>query len=92
MGRSELERRNQYMQMVYSQLRKDHPLLQMIERCLDFPEDRPGICEVLSLLDEARAEQRDDQIEMNKLELIRALHTQRRDSQCRSQVRTALVW
>ena len=91
-GRSELERRNQYMQMVYSQLRKDHPLLQMVERCLDFPEDRPGICEVLSLLDEARAEERDDQIEMNKLELIRALHTQRRDSQCRSQVRTALVW
>ena len=38
-GRSELERRNQYMQMIYNRLREDHPLLQMIERCLDFPED-----------------------------------------------------
>ena len=79
MGRSELERRNKYMQMIYSQLRKDHPLLQMIERCLDFPEDRPNIREVLDLLEEARGEVRDDQVEMNKLELIRALHTQPRN-------------
>ena len=74
-GRSELERRNQYMQLIYSQLREHHPLLQMIERCLEFPEDRPGICEVLGLLEEGRGEERDDQIEMSKLELIRALHT-----------------
>ena len=78
-GRSELERRHKYMQIIYSQLREDHPLLKMIERCLDFPEDRPGIHEVLALLEEAREEERDDQIEMNKLELIRALHTQPRN-------------
>ena len=79
MGRSELERRVKYMQMIYSQLREGHPLLQMIERCLDFPEDRPGIREVLGLLEEARGEERDDEMEMNKLELIRALHTQSRE-------------
>ena len=78
-GRSELERRAKYMQMIYSQLREDHPLLKMIERCLDFPEDRPNIGEVLSLLEEARGEERDDEMEMNKLELIRALHTQPRN-------------
>ena len=39
-GRSELERR---VRMIYSQLREQHPLLQMIERCLDFYEDRPSI-------------------------------------------------
>ena len=75
-GRSELERRDEYMQMIYSQLREDHPLLQVIERCLDFPEDRPNVREVLHLLELARDEERDDQMEMNKLELIQALHTQ----------------
>ena len=58
-GRSELERRGEYMAMIYSQLREKHPLLQMIEGCLDFPEDRPSIREVLSLLEQARAEIRD---------------------------------
>ena len=87
-GRSELERRNKYIQMIYSQLRVDHPLLKMIERCLDFPEDRPGIDEVLGLLEKARGEERDDQMEMNKLELIQALRTQPRnqvrDYMCKS--------
>ena len=49
------------MRMIYRQLRENHPLLQMIEGCLDFPEDRPSICEVLRLLEEARAEVRDEQ-------------------------------
>ena len=79
MGRSELERRVKYMQMIYSQLRGDHPLLKMIERCLDFPEDRPNIREVLGLLEEARGEERDDEMEMNKLELLQALKTQPRN-------------
>ena len=78
-GRSELERRAQYMQMIYRQLRENHPLLRMIERCLDFPEDRPSIGEVLCLLEQARAEERDEQMEMNKLELLQTLQTQPRD-------------
>ena len=69
-GRSELERRARYMKMIYSQLREKHPLLQMIEGCLDFPEDRPSIREVLSVLEQARAEERNKQTEMNKLELL----------------------
>ena len=85
-GRSELERRERYMRMIYSQLREKHPLLQMIEGCLDFPEDRPSICEVLSLLEQARAEIRDEQTDMNKLELLRALH-----SQPSNQVRVTLL-
>ena len=74
-GRSELERRDEYMQKIYIQLRKSHPLLQMIEQCLDFPEDRPSIRKVLQLLQQARAEGNDEGMEMNKLELIQALHT-----------------
>ena len=74
-GRSELERRDRYMQKIYGELQKNHPLLQMIERCLDFPEDRPSIREVLCLLEQARSEVSDKQMEMNKLELVQALHT-----------------
>ena len=79
-ARTELERRDQYMQKIYSQLRKDHPLLQLIEMCLhNFPEDRPDIREVLRLLEQARAEVRDEESDMNKLELVRALHSQPRN-------------
>ena len=78
-GRSEVERREKYMRMIYNQLRENHPLLQMIERCLDFPEDRPSIREVLSLLEQARAEDTDEHMDMNKLELVQALHTQPRN-------------
>ena len=78
-GRTELERREHYMRMIYSQLREKHPLLQMIERCLDFPEDRPSIGEVVRLLEQVRAEDRDEQTDMNKLELVRALQTQPRN-------------
>ena len=78
-GRSELERREKYMKMIYGKLRERHPLLQMIDRCLDFPEDRPSIGEVVGLLEQARAEDRDEQTDMNKLELVRALQTQPRN-------------
>ena len=94
-GRSELERRERYMRMIYGQLREKHPLLQMIEGCLDFPEDRPSIREVLRLLEEARAEVRDEQTDMNKLELLRALQTcqprcQVRDTVCCSELQVDL--
>ena len=48
-GHSELERRAQYMEIICRQLRKNHPLLEMIEKCLDFPEDRPSIRGVASV-------------------------------------------
>ena len=92
-ARTELERRERYMRR---QLREKHPLLQMIEGCLDFPEDRPSIREVLRLLEEARAEVRDEQTDMNKLELLRALQTcqprnQVRDTVCCSQLQVDCV-
>ena len=79
-ARTELERRDVYMQKIYSQLRKDHPLLQMIKRCLhNAPARRPDIREVLRLLEQARAEIRDEESDMNKLKLVRALHSQPRN-------------
>ena len=78
-GRTELERRERYMRMIRRQLQENHPLLRMIEGCLDFPEDRPSIGEVLFLLQEARAEVRDEQTDMNRLQLLQVLQTQVRD-------------
>ena len=82
LGRTELERREHYMRMIYGQLRENHPLLQIIEGCLDFPENRPTIREVLHLMQQTRAEDRDEQADMHKLELLQALH----DAQLRNQV------
>ena len=85
-ARTELQRRGKYMQDVNAQLRAcgqlrgDHPLIQLIQQCLlNLPAWRPGIGEVLRLLEEARAGVRDDDSERKKRELVRALQTQPRN-------------
>ncbi|CAI8032142.1 E3 ubiquitin-protein ligase TRIM71, partial [Geodia barretti] len=85
-ARTELQRRAEYMRYVNEQLRAcgqlrgDHPLIRLIQQCLqNFPSKRPGISEVLHLLEEARAGVRDDGSERNKRELVRALQTQPRN-------------
>lgn len=69
--RSELERRVEYMQRIYSQFRDDHPLVYMIEQCLkSFPKDRPKIHQVLQMLDKARAEIDDAVCQLDRLALV----------------------
>ena len=75
-ARTELGRRANYMQMIYSTFHKEHHLVQMIERCLDFPERRPGINEVKDMLEQAHAEDRRELVLMNTLELHQALEAQ----------------
>ena len=74
LGRSELERREKYMKMIYSQLREKHPLIQMIKGCLDFPKKRPDVQEVLHLLEEAKAEVGDALVDKNKLKTLQTLN------------------
>ena len=85
-SRSELQRRSRYMVNVSAllracgQLRGDHPLIRWIQQCLqNLPTKRPGIREVLCLLEEARAGIRDEESERNKEELVRALQNQPRN-------------
>ena len=81
-ARTELERRSEYMQQVEQQLcacgqlHGDHPLIQLIQQCLqNNPSKRPGISEVLHLLEKARACVREESImSLNKLSLIQHLH------------------
>ena len=84
-ARTELQRRSKYMRDVNAQLRAcgqlcgNHPLIQLIQQCLqNLPAKRPGIGEVLCLLKEARAVI-DNDSERNKHELVRALQTQSRN-------------
>ena len=52
--RTELQRRDKYMQKIYSELMPGHPLILMIEECLhDIPVERPSIHEVLQRLEQA---------------------------------------
>ena len=85
-ARTELQRRAEYMRYVNEQLRAcgqlrgDHPLIRLIQRCLhNGPHKRPSIREVLRLLEEARAGVGDEGSERNKHQLVRALQTQPRN-------------
>ena len=80
-GRTELQRRSEYMKNVNTKLREfgpprgDHPLVRLIEQCLhNSVRKRPNISEVLDLLEEAKATIRDEN--ENKMKLVRALQNQ----------------
>ena len=77
---TELQRRSEYMRSVNTQLRAcgqlrgDHPLIQLIQQCLqNAPSKRSSIREVLYLIELARGGIEDEESERNKEELIRAL-------------------
>ena len=75
--RNELERRGEYMQLVYCQLHHNHPLVEMIKQCLEsYPEDRPKIHQVVQLLEWARAEIDDAECSMDRLALIEMVKEQ----------------
>ena len=85
-ARTELQRRSRYMANVNAQLRAcgqlrgDHPLIRLIQQCLqNLPAKRPGIHEVLHMLEEARTGIRDEENDRNKCELVRALQNQPRN-------------
>ena len=75
-GRTELERRNSYMQEVRRQFREGHPLVQMIRHCLkNRVRERPTIQQVMGWLEEARAEIEDNEYDIDKLSLAQLLHS-----------------
>ena len=74
-ARSEIERREEYLEIIYKEVGEDHLLVQLIGQCLhNDPAKRPNINEVQKLLELAKAEVgEDEEIEMNKLELMQRL-------------------
>ena len=90
-GRTELERRGNYMQEVMRQFREGHPLVQIIQQCLkNRMRERPTIQQVMGWLEEARAEVEDGEYDTNKLSLAqllqsRNLHIQQQQQENHSQ-------
>ena len=85
-ARTELQRRSEYMRSVNTQLcacgqlHGDHPLIQLIQQCLqNVPAKRPSIHEVLGLIELARGGIIDEEIEKKEEELVQALQNQPRN-------------
>ena len=57
MGRSEVERRREFVQLLQGQLPEQHPLVQLVHQCLhNTPARRPSAEELLQLLEGMRAQ------------------------------------
>ncbi len=72
LGRSEVERRRDYIAQLHQQLGQDHPLVRLIKRCLgNDPAHRPSAEEVLQRLEQVEIE--DPYQHLTKLEMIRLI-------------------
>ena len=73
-GRSEVERRDEYIQLLHQQLGEHHPLVQLVKQCLeDEPSERPSAEELLWQLEGMRAQIEDPYEHLTKLEAMKLL-------------------
>ena len=81
-GRTELERRAEYMQEVLRQFPQGHPFVHLIQQCLkNNITKRPSIQRVQQWLEEGRARVEDREFDVDKLSLTQLLHSQIRSIQ-----------
>ena len=75
MGRSELERRSEYVEEIEAQLGANHPLIELIKVCLDnVPNRRPTAESAIEYLEKAKTNIDEEDYDVNKLSLIQTLH------------------
>ena len=80
-ARSEIERREEYIQLMYRDLSEQHPVVQLVLQCLEYDqEDRPSAMEVLQRLEEVRNVFSQNCRE-TKLELIRRITGMQREKE-----------
>ena len=73
-GRTELERREQYISMLHAKFGKTHPLVALIKSCLAYePEKRPTANQVLERLGAMMVAVRDPYSGLNRLQLEKSL-------------------
>ena len=73
-GRTELERRSEYMQEVLRQFPQGHPFVHLIQQCLkNNITKRPSIQRVQQWLEEGRARVKDREFDVDKLSLTQLL-------------------
>ena len=74
LGRTEIERREDYVQKAKTILGETHPLVKMTTNCLEYdPEDRPSAMEVLRQLEEVGKTVHQNYTGKTKLELIQQI-------------------
>ena len=73
-GRSELERRGDYIDQLHQQLGERHPMVQLVEQCLDNdPDYRPSSEDVLQRLEGMRSQIRDPYQGLTRVEMVKLL-------------------
>ena len=73
-GRTEVERRIVYIEQIQQQLGRQHPMVLMIERCLqNTPQERPTVNHLLQVLEGARAQIPNRYGQMSRLEIEQVL-------------------
>ena len=82
-ARTELERREHYTLTIYHDFPKTHPLIKLIESCLDNkPKARPSIDQALKLLDQALTDVKGSRyVNNSKLQLLQLLEVKDEDIQ-----------
>ena len=74
LGRTEVERRGEYIQLLHQQLGDEHPLVQLVKHCLhNTPSRRPSTRELLQRLENMRPQIVDPYEHLTKLEAMRIL-------------------
>ena len=76
-AQTELKRSQEYIKKIHDceQLPEQHILLQMIETCLlNLPEKQLCARDILQLIKQARAEVKNELVNLSKLELIQTLY------------------
>ena len=82
LARSEVERRREYIQPLHGQLGEEHPLVQLVHRCLhNTPARRPSAEELLQQLEAVRAQIEGPygqlvKVDMEKLRTLREKDTE----------------
>ena len=90
-GRSELERRGKYIDVLHENFEKRHPLVVLIEGCLEHkPNKRPTARQALQRLGEMRATVRDPYSDLNRLQLEKSLREKEAEVQQLPQLRSEL--
>ena len=90
-GRTELERREQYISMLHAKFGKTHPLVALIKSCLAYePEKRPTASQALESLGGMRAAVRDPYSGLNRLQLEKSLAEKEAENQQVPQLRSQL--
>ena len=82
LARSEVQRRDEYIKPFRQQLGEQHPLVVLVEECLDNePSERPSAQELLQRLEGMKAQIRDPYQHLTKLDAVRMLREKDMDNQ-----------